>query len=116
VYNAVSEEHVSNNIHTLIDFKALKLSRPHIEVEVVKIDTKEVNVRLTSDIIAPFVLIQMASTHATFKGRWSDNGFWLFPNQSKTLKFSLLEDFDEQSLTLMQLKEAIKVLSLRDSY
>lgn len=99
------------NLHTLIEFKTLKLTRPKIQMDILQLKTNEIEIQLTSDRIAPFVYLSMNS----LSGSWSDNGFWLFPNQPKTVMFSLDKSL-EVNLTTVQLKTELQVISLRDSY
>jgi len=112
VYSAKSDdEHEAENIHLFGDFKSLKLTHPHIAVDVLNAKDKQIEVQLTSDRIAPFVYLRATS----LQGNWSDNGFWLFPNEPKKVVFSLL-DSSEANPTPEHFKEELKIVSLRDSY
>jgi beta-mannosidase len=100
------EETLSRNIFHFSELKRVNLPPPDIRTEVLDQGGKVV-VRLTAARLAKDVYLSASG----IKGRFSDNFFDLLPGRSAEVTFLAAAPVGAEAL-----RQALKVVSLRDSY
>lgn len=99
-------EILSSNIYHFSALKRVDLPQPEIKVEVFEREGKP-GVRLESSRLAKDVYLEAAG----FKGRFSDNFFDLVPGRVQEVIF-----ISDKPVETGAFREALKIISLRDTY
>ena len=93
-------EVVSEDCRTLLEPKHLKLPRPSIKVEAVKLCERKFEVRLESDVYAKAVWLKLEGVGAEYE----DNFFDLLPKRLKTVRVAVEED-----LSLEEFRDKLEI-------
>ncbi|MDM8528354.1 glycoside hydrolase family 2 protein [Anaerolineales bacterium HSG24] len=98
---------VSTNLVILSRPKHLELVSPNISTELTEINSQQYQLTLTSDKPAMWVWVMVE----TYEAKLSDNFLHLYPNRPISLTLTV-----EQPTTLAEVKQALQVSSLVDTY
>jgi len=96
-----------NNVHFFSPLKEVDLEEPAISMEILSVEKREARLSVTAKQIAAFATLSSGKIF----GRFSDNGFLLFPNRTQEIDFYAWEDLDANAF-----KNALTIRSIRDTY
>ena len=98
---------IDEAIHYFAPPKDLNLSKPELDIDIIKVDDNEYSVILSTDVLAKNVYIQ-----SSIQGWFSNNYFDMTPKSKHTVSYHC----QEKEITPDKIRKSIKIMTLTDTY